>query len=90
MQEQNSRNLVRGRIDHSNCIAIEKHKAKVNEMLSMTKEVTQKEMTAKLENIKLKNANAELQSKLKRLNEELHQKNADFMITRDDSDKLKL
>ena len=30
MEEQSTRKLIQGRMDHSNCIAIEKHKAKVN------------------------------------------------------------
>ena len=47
-------------------------------------------MTAKLENVKLKNQNAELQSKNKRLNEEVHKKNQDFMINRGDANKLKV
>ena len=47
-------------------------------------------MAAKLENIKLKNAYAELESKLKRVNEELHKKNEDFMISKGDSSKLKI
>ena len=47
-------------------------------------------MAAKLENIKLKNAYAELESKLKRVSEELHKKNEDFMISKGDSSKLKI
>lgn len=34
--------------DHTNCIAIEKHKAKINEMLAISKEATQKEMAVKI------------------------------------------
>jgi hypothetical protein len=48
MEEQSSRSMMRAKEDHTNCISIDKHKAKVNEMLAMSKEVTQKEMAVKL------------------------------------------
>lgn len=41
-----------------NCISIEKHKMKINELLSLSKEATQKEISIKLENIQVKNQNA--------------------------------
>lgn len=47
-------------------------------------------MTAKLENIKLKNVNAELEAKTKKANEELHKKKSDFMLNRNDAEKMKI
>jgi predicted patatin/cPLA2 family phospholipase len=58
LDEQGKRSLMQSREDHSNCVAVEKHKAKLNEILGLSKEATQKEMAVKLENIKLKNINA--------------------------------
>jgi hypothetical protein len=91
LEEQSSRSsMMQGRLDHSNCISLEKHKMKVNEMLALSREATQKEMAAKLESIKLKNLNAELESRLKKISEELHKKNNDFTMTKDDASKIKL
>ena len=47
-------------------------------------------MNAKLENVRLKNQNAELESKNKRLEEEVGKKNQEFMINRGDADKYKV
>ena len=59
-------------------------------MLAMSKEATQKEMAAKLENIKLRNSNSELEGKIKKLMEEVHQKKEEFMVTNEDAGKLKM
>ena len=60
MEEENNRKnfMSQVREDHSNCMSLEKHKSKINEILSMSKDATQREMTAKLENVKLQNNNA--------------------------------
>jgi hypothetical protein len=47
---------------------------KVNELLSLSKDATQKEISIKLENIQIKNLNAELDSKLKKMIEENRKK----------------
>ena len=50
---------MQSRDEHINCIPLEKHKLKINEMMANTKEATQKELQSKLENIKLKNTMAQ-------------------------------
>ena len=37
MEEQTNRSMMRSKEDHTNCIPIDKHKAKINEMLAMSK-----------------------------------------------------
>lgn len=44
----------------------------------------------KLENIQLKNINAELESRAKKLTEELRKKDSDLMISSEDGYKLKI
>lgn len=63
---------------------------KVNELLALNKEATQKEISFKLDNIKLSNKIAELESKLKKQAEEIRKKDADFMINTEDASKLKI
>lgn len=63
---------------------------KVNELLSINKEATQKEINIKLENIQLKNHIAELDSKLKKQTEEMRKKENDFMINTEDASKMKI
>ena len=73
-EEQSRRSMMQSRDEHINCISIEKHKSKINELLSASKEATQREISIKLENIQLKNTNAELESKLKKMQEENRKK----------------
>ena len=58
LEDQSRRSLIQSRDEHINCIPLEKHKLKINEMMANTKEATQKELQSKLENIKLKNTMA--------------------------------
>jgi hypothetical protein len=62
----------------------------VNDLLALSKESTQKEIALKLENIQLKNTTAELESRVKKLAEEMRKKDSDLMISSEDGYKLKI